>query len=66
MATPLDTTAPANDVDMFLMGQIERKKLGATRVEQYIPAAGSVSGPHGHILTAPVPVRANAEPANGR
>jgi pilus assembly protein CpaC len=56
MATPLDTTAPANDVDLFLMGQIERKKSGASRVEQYIPAAGSVSGPHGHILTAPAPV----------
>ena len=58
LATPLDTTAPANDVDLFLMGQIERKKLGATRVEQYIPAAGSVSGPHGHILTVPLPVGA--------
>ena len=58
LSTPLDTTAPANDVDLFLMGQIERKKLSATRVEQYIPAAGSVSGPHGHILTAPAPVGA--------
>ena len=58
LSTPLDTTAPANDVDLYLMGQIERKKLSATRVEQYIPAAGSVSGPHGHILTAPAPVGA--------
>ncbi len=59
VATPLDTTVPSNDVDLFLMGKLDRKKVRPAAVEEYITAAGAVVGPHGHILTAPAPV---AEP----
>lgn len=54
--TPLDTTVPSNDVDSFLMGKLDRKKVRPAAVEQYIAVAGSVAGPHGHILSAPAPV----------
>ncbi len=46
MASPLDTTLPGNDVDVFLMGQLERKK----KVAEYIAAGGDVQGPYGHII----------------
>ena len=54
--TPLDTTVPSNDVDLFLMGKLDRKKVRPAAIEQYITVAGAVAGPHGHILSAPAPV----------
>jgi pilus assembly protein CpaC len=55
LKTPLDTTAPSNDVDLFLLGETERKKRHSVTVERYVPAEGTVSGPHGHILPVPAP-----------
>jgi pilus assembly protein CpaC len=45
MASPLDTTLPGNDVDVFVMGQLERKKL-----VDYVATGGDVQGPYGHII----------------
>jgi pilus assembly protein CpaC len=55
LATPLDSRAPGNDIDAFLMGQLERRKpVGGS------PAPGDVAGPYGHIIptidaAAPMP-----------
>lgn len=46
MASPLDTYLPGNDVDVFLMGQLERKK----KLAEYVTAGGDVQGPYGHIV----------------
>ncbi len=48
LATPFDTTLPANDVDLFLMGDTERKKL----YTEYVASGGGLNGPYGHILQA--------------
>jgi pilus assembly protein CpaC len=45
LASPLDTTLPANDPDVFLMGQLERKKF-----TEYVVSGGDVQGPYGHII----------------
>jgi len=46
LASPLDTpNLPGNDVDVFLMGQLERKKL-----TEYVTSGGDVQGPYGHII----------------
>jgi pilus assembly protein CpaC len=55
LKTPLDTTTPSNDVDLFLLGQAERKKRHSVSVERYIPPQGAIAGPHGHILPVPTP-----------
>lgn len=52
LETPLDTHVSSNDADLFLMGELDRKKPRAPVVEPYIPPAGTVSGRHGHILPA--------------
>jgi pilus assembly protein CpaC len=49
LATPFDTTLPANDVDLFLMGQTERKK----KYVEYVTSGGDLKGPYGHILHEP-------------
>jgi pilus assembly protein CpaC len=46
MASPLDTALPGNDVDVFLMGQLERKK----KLADYVAAGGDIQGPYGHIV----------------
>jgi len=46
LATPFDTTLQANDVDLFLMGDTERKK----RYTDYVTSGGGLQGPYGHIL----------------
>lgn len=51
LASPFDTTVPANDVDLFLMGQTERKK----KYVEYITSGGDLKGPYGHILHEPAP-----------
>jgi pilus assembly protein CpaC len=48
LATPFDTTLQANDVDLFLMGDTERKK----RYTDYVTSGGGLQGPYGHILDA--------------
>jgi pilus assembly protein CpaC len=46
LVTPFDTTLQANDVDLFLMGETERKK----KYNEFITTGGSVKGPYGYIL----------------
>jgi pilus assembly protein CpaC len=46
LASPLDSRLPGNDVDKFLMGQLERKKEYA----DYVTSGGGVNGPYGHII----------------
>jgi pilus assembly protein CpaC len=48
LATPFDTTLPANDIDLFLMGDTERKK----QYTDYVASGGGLNGPYGHILLA--------------
>ena len=48
IVTPFDTTLPANDVDLFLMGQTERKK----KYTEFITSGGGLQGPYGHVLDA--------------
>ncbi len=46
LATPFDNTLPANDVDLFLMGDLERKK----KYTEFVTSGGGVQGPYGYIL----------------
>jgi pilus assembly protein CpaC len=46
LATPFDTALQSNDVDLFLMGDTERKK----RYTDYVTSGGGLQGPYGHIL----------------
>ena len=48
LATPFDNTLPANDVDLFLMGQTERKK----KYTEFVTSGGGLQGPYGHVLDA--------------
>lgn len=48
--TPLDTTVPANDLDLFLAGKLEIEKPPRTPVADFVVARGSKIGPHGHIV----------------
>jgi pilus assembly protein CpaC len=48
LATPFDTTLSANDADLFLMGDTERKK----KYTQFVTSGGGLQGPYGHILEA--------------
>jgi pilus assembly protein CpaC len=48
LATPFDTTLPANDIDLFLMGDAERKK----KYTEFVTSGGNLQGPYGHILDA--------------
>lgn len=45
LASPLDNTLPGNDADVFLLGQLERKKL-----VEYVTTGGDIAGPYGHIV----------------
>ncbi len=46
LTTPFDTALESNDVDLFLMGDTERKK----RYTDYVTSGGGLQGPYGHIL----------------
>ena len=46
LATPFDQRLPGNDVDIFAMGQLERKK----KYTEYVSSGGGLEGPYGHIL----------------
>jgi pilus assembly protein CpaC len=50
LVTPFDTTLSANDIDLFLMGDIERQK----RYTDFVTSGGGLGlqGPYGHILGA--------------
>jgi pilus assembly protein CpaC len=48
LVTPFDTTLQANDVDLFLMGDTERKK----KYTDFITSGGGLHGPYGHVLDA--------------
>lgn len=72
VATPLDTTLPANDADLFLTGKLEVEKPGdpsaASPTQEWILAnREKIKGPYGHILTSPdvVPV-ATVTPASAK
>jgi pilus assembly protein CpaC len=46
LATPLDDSVPSNDIDFFLLGQMEDKKKHSA----YVNNRGQVVGPYGHII----------------
>jgi pilus assembly protein CpaC len=46
IATPLDRSLPANDPDLFLMGQMEIPK----EYRHYVEAGHGIQGPYGHML----------------
>lgn len=48
LATPFDTSLDANDMDLFLMGDVERKK----KYTEFVTSGGGLAGPYGHILDA--------------
>ena len=48
LVTPFDSTLSSNDVDLFLMGDVERKK----KYTQFVTSGGELQGPYGHVLEA--------------
>jgi pilus assembly protein CpaC len=56
LASPLDDRLPGNDIDAFINGQLERKKLPA----DYTTLGGDLQGPYGHII----PVQQGIAPAD--
>ena len=50
LASPLDTTLPANDIDFFVNGKTEIARDTRT----FVTARGGAIGPHGHIVPAPM------------
>jgi pilus assembly protein CpaC len=46
LATPLDNAMPSNDVDFFLMGEMEQRKA----FRDYLTSGGNIQGPYGHII----------------
>jgi pilus assembly protein CpaC len=46
LATPFDKTVPSNDVDFFLMGQMEQRK----KYTDYVTTGGDLQGPYGYML----------------
>jgi pilus assembly protein CpaC len=46
IATPLDKSIPSNDVDFFLLGQMEKRK----EYRDYVTTGGGLQGPYGYIL----------------
>ena len=46
LASPLDNYLPSNDVDFFLMGDMEQKK----KFRDYITSGGDIQGPYGHMI----------------
>lgn len=58
IATPLDSTLPSNDLDLFITGKTEVEKprdpSTSSPAQQWILANGSmIDGPYGHILVEP-------------
>ena len=48
LATPLDEHLPTNDVDFFLLGEMELRK----QYTDYVTSGGGVQGPYGHLISA--------------
>jgi pilus assembly protein CpaC len=46
LATPFDHHLPGNTVDVFAMGQLERRKKYA----EFVTGGGELQGPYGHII----------------
>jgi pilus assembly protein CpaC len=46
LATPLDNTVPSNDIDFFLMGELEKRK----KYTDYVASGGGIQGPYGYML----------------
>jgi pilus assembly protein CpaC len=46
LATPFDNTVPSNDVDLFLMGQMEQRK----KYTEWVTSGGDIQGPYGYML----------------
>jgi len=46
LATPDENHIPSNDVDFFLMGEMEQRK----KYREYITSGDGIQGPYGHIL----------------
>ena len=46
LATPFDNHVPSNDVDFFLLGEMEQRK----KYTDYVATGGGVQGPYGHML----------------
>lgn len=46
IATPLDGTLPANDVDLFVKGKLELPK----EYRYFVETGGQLKGPYGHML----------------
>jgi pilus assembly protein CpaC len=46
LASPFDQKLQGNDVDVFAMGQFERKK----KFNEWVTSGGEVAGPYGHML----------------
>jgi pilus assembly protein CpaC len=71
IATPLDTTLPANDLDLFLTGRLEVQKpldpSVASLAQKWIVAnRAKIVGPFGHMLTESDPVWAAERPVRSR
>lgn len=63
LATPLDSTLPANDADLFLNGKLEVEKpsdpSAVSPAQQWILTnRETITGPFGHMLTDPGATRA--------
>jgi pilus assembly protein CpaC len=46
LASPLDQRLPSNDLDFFLLGQMEVRK----RYSDYVTTGGALTGPYGHMI----------------
>ncbi len=46
LATPFDNTVPSNDVDFFLLGELEKRK----KYTDYVATGGNIQGPYGYML----------------
>ena len=63
LASPLDNYIPTNDVDFFLMGEMEQKK----KFRDYITSGGDIQGPYGHIIhSAPALPAISAPPISAK
>jgi pilus assembly protein CpaC len=47
LASPLDQRLPSNDLDFFLLGQMEVRK----RYSDYVTSGGGLTGPYGHMIS---------------
>jgi pilus assembly protein CpaC len=46
LASPFDNTVPSNDVDFFLLGDMERRK----QYTDYVAKGGDLHGPYGYMI----------------